>query len=391
MTAFIVELKLKDDVEEKQFNSSVMEEFAGVVVRVKRRREEGPGAPRTLVLPHAKRPRNQVQADVVLSSALAALKVSELKQQDQDAPTALAQSAMSAKSDESGTKKRALICTLLDGSKQEDEHVVKKRKQAQEKNFLKVVNLQMEGKKLRQRAVTSFSSKKDVSLINEEMDYAIWYAWNSGHFMLIDLALDAGKGSINYQRHADGLSPLMVACRCCDKEHIESFLAKGANPALLTWSGSDAASFLLDSPHGMSQPDLKEDLLALLGEGDFVYDTYIIENEVEIDDFGKPEVQDRGIWRDAGVSNTWESGYVIADFGIDSQFLAEASWGENDDAKDDLINEIASEAKTSELDDSNDENYRFNDYPDEEDEEDADDERFEGEDDFDLERELFED
>lgn len=392
--------------------------YGGVVVRVKRKRDHLEAAPARILLP-----QKRVRAEEGLSSALEGLKVGQSKDaqelpksvevssqisahaagatgvvqiaENQPGPTStgtpgaavnvvrnnathgsVLDSAnvlenQSQKSlDELSTTgvgppsrgtKRAFVCELVsDGTTTSN--------RADHKRF-KYVDLELNEKGLRPREVRQ--RKND-----DELDFYLWHAMSCGDLGLVNSVIDDASRDINFQRAADGINALMVACLYADAENVARYLALGADPTLLDNNGHDAAFFLNESAEANRQPALKEELFRMLGETEYVYDTYVVREEVEFDGASTSEsTQSTEVWRDSGIFNSWGDSFTIADQGVDMIGILDSSQAllnkiqDNDSVGAELtFSPEGSEVNESDLDDSDNENYRFNDYPEDEDE-----------------------
>ncbi|GBG26178.1 Ankyrin repeat and EF-hand domain-containing protein 1 [Hondaea fermentalgiana] len=368
--------------------------FGRVVVRVKRKRHEIDEAPARILLP-----QKRVRAEDELASSLQALGVNKDSASATGAQAAThdgSNGGISSSSSSSAMKtdrgrKRAFMCELVPDADVRHAHQgygsgsaahqANNSRQHQVKR-LKYVDLELSEKGL--RPCVGRQRRHD-----DELDFYLWHAASSGDLGLVNTVIEQPSRDINFQRPADGLSALMIACMYADTENVAKYLALGADPSLVDSQGRNAAAHLDESDPANRLPDLKEELFRMLGETEYVYDTYVVRQEVEWDCLDESTNQDgdremsnsstprTDVWRDSGVLNPWGEAVPVADQALDmldlfgpsggDQAIFDKLHGDGDDAGPNLtFSPAASEAAESELDDSDNELYRFNDYPEDE-------------------------
>jgi len=232
----------------------------------------------------------------------------------------------------SSSKRKGFLCELASSHKRKadvDVQCVSKK--------CKVVELQVKDEKIN-RVEMPVSKPFD-----EDMDYAIWSGFQDGQQNLIENMVT--HPFINYQRESDGVTALMAACSYCNVDLISKLLKVGGDPGIMDCNGFDSWGHLAAS---LAQPDAStvEKCRSLLNGSEFVYDMYIVKEEVGLE-------TDDSIWKPIGNSTGWDKESIpVADFEFNLNQLDDLAMDEND-----------SDACSSDLDNEDDERYMFNDYP----------------------------
>ncbi len=338
-------------------------QLSSVLVRVKRKRAELGEAPGLLLVPH-KAPR--ASARETLAGSLARLAMSGdgaagEPRQEQQAPV----------------RRALLLCELVRDEGEGDEEAGaedgssalggKRRLESAGEDALygslkrrRVVELEVS-------AEGTYSQRATGPVEHDEQaDFAIWHAVQTGQMQLLRALVETGMlADVNYARRADGVTALMAACSYLDLELISELLERGADVSLEDHAGFDARArigFSLDDP-------ARDRVLAavqLLDGADFVYDHYRVKERVEV---GAGSADGAGaaaaaaaatvpgeVWARKGAPTAWQDA-PLADFELDLDLSGDELVLDAVDDDD--------EVRDSDRENENDENYLYNDYPDE--------------------------
>mmetsp|Transcript_16281 Transcript_16281/g.21409 ORF Transcript_16281/g.21409 Transcript_16281/m.21409 type:complete len:377 (-) Transcript_16281:1684-2814(-) len=194
-----------------------------------------------------------------------------------------------------------------------------------------------------------------VQNFDEAMDIAIWQAFQKNDFEPITCAINNGS-DVNYSRFkGDQTTALMAAVFHGNIQMVRFLLEKGANPATVDQSGKSAMAFLRPSIGADLRIAIETELDAYeidCDDEDVMYDIYCVENDKTCLNEGSTT-----IWHDLGT-HQWENTKVI-DCSLDELCSTEYLHEEEVESDYDFEDE-----------DSNDENFYRNDYPDEDGDED---------------------
>lgn len=183
--------------------------------------------------------------------------------------------------------------------------------------------------------------------IQRTLDEAIWSAYTYNDFSNIFLHYKSEGAHVNFQRPSDGLTALMAASFHNRADVVDRLLQMNASVKPREYRGQTAADIALVNGHGALAQAL-DACVSAENDRDYVYDVYCVDsNTVNKGKTSVPVVH---------VSSEVEEWLAQGDLIKSEQELLtqyDSDW---------------SEASNSE--DSNDENYHRNDYPDEEDSED---------------------
>jgi hypothetical protein len=335
-------------------------QLSSVLVRVKRKRAELGEAPGVLLVPH-KAPR--ASAHETLAGALARLVVSGdgaagAPRQEQQVP-----------------KRRALlVCKLVRDEGEEEAGAEEGSSALGGKRRLEDAGGDALDRSLKRRVVELEVSAQGTysqratgpAQHDEQADFAIWHAVQTGQTQPLRALVETGMlADVNYARRADGVTALMAACSYLDLELISELLERGADVSLEDHAGFDARArigFSLDDP-------ARDRVLAavqLLDGADFVYDHYRVKERVEVsaggaDGAGAAAASAAAavpgeVWARKGAPTAWQDA-PLADFELDLDFLGDELVLDAVDGDD--------EVPDSDRENENDENYLYNDYPDE--------------------------
>jgi hypothetical protein len=353
----------------------IEERLSSVLVRVKRKRADVGEAPGVLLVPH-KVPR--ASARETLAGALARLGVSGEG------------AAAKPRQDEQAAPRRALLVCELVRDEGEEEAAAEDAEAAESslapgggcgsgggKRGREGAGEDARDQTLKRRRVVELEVSAQGTYSqrttgparhDEQADFAIWHAVQTGQTQPLRMLVETGMlADVNYARRADGVTALMAACSYLDLELISELLERGADVSLEDHAGFDARArigFSLDDPD-------RDRLLAavqLLDGADYVYDHYRVKQRVEVSGCaGAGAGTDSGtaattaavssdVWTLKGALTAWQDA-PLADFELDLDLLS------NElvlDAVDD-----DDEVRDSDRENENDENYMYNDYPDE--------------------------
>mmetsp|Transcript_22138 Transcript_22138/g.39259 ORF Transcript_22138/g.39259 Transcript_22138/m.39259 type:complete len:392 (+) Transcript_22138:75-1250(+) len=336
--------------QEKPFQVGLDKGLGDIVVRVKRKRMAEDEAPNVLLLPQKKSRRGQS-----LEAVLAQMSMTNEKQ-----------AAAQGSSQSPDEDKLVLVCSLADHDKKEpgkrgldclDEDTEEQAEKLATplKRPRRTVDVERAQSGELVRRVAS-------SAPNAQMDFAIWHGMTSGDMVVLQGLLLDPLCDVNYQRHVDGVTALMAAASHCDLAFVDDLLKRGADIAIEDTSGFDASAHAGFNVNAKSQ-ELVQQVLTLLAQSTYVYDTYVVSGLVPLRDIHTAQAPS-AVWTDNGMPTAWHDAPIV-NFELD----VDALLGEDDlvvETERDSVNE-------SDLENEDDENYKYNDYPDEEDEDEDDD------------------